>query len=115
MLKEQDDFASINPPAASSTTLPTTTTTTNNNARDAAVHRTVHFQGQALALETRWGVGIGGDIWTTGSLLCQFLERRHAFFQRVFRGARILCVACCSLQHSPIHPWLPACLTPTPI
>lgn len=83
MLEEQDDFAAINPPGP-------TPTATESSSGPPAVHRTVHFRGRPLALETRWGVGIGGDIWTTGSLLCQFLERRHAFFERVFRGARIL-------------------------
>lgn len=74
MLEEQDDFAVINPPST-----------------DGNKTRAVHFRGRPLLkIETAWGVGIGGDIWTTGSLLCQFLERRHGFFQRVFRRSRIL-------------------------
>lgn len=95
LLEEQDDFAS-SAPASPNPPLHAAATTSSSTSK---VHyRTVHFQGQALRLETRWGVGIGGDIWTTASLLCQFLERHHAFFQRAFAGRRILCVVCLSVQ-----------------
>jgi hypothetical protein len=96
MIEEQDAFAS-NPPPPSfnnppSTPPPSTRPAQAAQAAPASVLRTVRFQGQGLTFETQWGVGIGGDIWTTGSLLCRFLEQRHVFFQRVFHGARILCV-----------------------
>lgn len=84
LLEGEDDFASTstpNPPPAT--------------AGGAVVHRTVHFRGAPVKLETRWGVGIGGDIWTTASLLCRYLEGHHAFFERAFRGRRILYVHAC--------------------
>ncbi len=88
--------SSLNPAGAAPA--PGTSSSKKPPPAPAAVQRTVHFQGQALAIETRWGVGIGGDIWTTGFLLCHFLQRHHAFFQRVFAGARILYVCLSSLS-----------------
>lgn len=48
------------------------------------------FLGNTLAVETRWDVGIGGGVWTTGLLVCDFLERHAAFFARVLTGKRIM-------------------------
>lgn len=85
LLEEQDDFASSASPNPPPLSLP-------REGAGGVVHRTVHFRGVPLTLETRWGVGIGGDIWTTASLLCRFLEAHHTFFSRAFDGARILYV-----------------------
>jgi len=48
------------------------------------------FLGQTLAVETQWDVGIGGGVWTTGLLVCEYFERHAAFFGRVLRGKRIM-------------------------
>lgn len=91
LLDEQDDFASFFSSALNPA--PHSEGSKGQNGPPGAVHRVVHFRGSPLKLETRWGVGIGGDIWTTASLLCRFLEEHHAFFARVFDGARILYVS----------------------
>jgi hypothetical protein len=48
------------------------------------------FLGQALAVERQWDVGIGGGVWTTGLLVCEYFERHAAFFTGVLRGKRIM-------------------------
>lgn len=48
------------------------------------------FLGQTLAVETQWDVGIGGGVWTTGLLVCEYFERHAEFFSRVLQGKRTM-------------------------
>lgn len=48
------------------------------------------FLGQTLAVETQWDVGIGGGVWTTGLLVCEYFEWHAAFFAGVLRGKRVM-------------------------
>lgn len=76
--RQDDDHNEVNPslpPSSSSSTV---------------VQQT--FLTKTLALETEWDVGIGGGLWTTGLLLCQYMEENAAFFARVLKGKRVMYV-----------------------
>lgn len=51
---------------------------------------TYSFLNSSLNLATEWQVGIGGGIWTTGFLLCRYIEHHIAYFGPLFAGKRIM-------------------------
>ena len=48
------------------------------------------FLNHSLDFATEWQVGIGGGIWTTGFLLCRYIEHHIAYFGPLFAGKRIM-------------------------